>query len=65
MRIHFKVVTGEEYTLSNEVYGGSAPLDEKKAFIQLSFLLSQVVSFTCDQGYAIAARHIVSAYVAE
>lgn len=63
MKIRFKVVTGEEYTLSREVYGGSAPLDQTKATVQLGFLLTKVAYFTSDQGEVISAQHIVSAHV--
>ena len=64
MKICFKVVTGDEYTLSRQVYGGTAPLvDETDASVQLGFVLTKVAYFKSDQGEFISASHIVSAHI--
>jgi|GEM_PF-3750859 len=63
MKIRFKMVTGDEYTISHEVCGGNQPLDERKANVQLIQLLTKVAYFVCDQGESIAAQHIVSAHI--
>ena len=63
MKICFKLVTGENYTLSHEVYGGNEPLDEARAVVQIGFILTKMAYFVCDQGEAISAQHIVSAHV--
>lgn len=63
MKIRFKLVTGDEYTISNEVCGGDKPLDEMKARVQLVCLMTKVAHFVCDQGEVISAQHIVSAHI--
>lgn len=64
MKICFKLVTGETYTLSHEIYGGSEPFYEAGiAEVQIGFLLTKVAYFICDQGEFISAQHIVSAHV--
>lgn len=40
-RIHLKVATGDEFTISNAFYGADGPLtDRRSAEIQTSFILT-------------------------
>lgn len=64
MKICFKMVTGDTYTLSNTVYVGSEPLgDVVNAQVELSFILTKMAFFVCDQGEYISCKHIVSAHI--
>ncbi len=63
MKICFKMVTGDTYTLSHEVYASSRPFDKAGAEIEISFILTKMAFFVCDQGEYISCQHIVSAHI--
>ena len=64
MKICFKMVTGETYTLSNKVYARPEPLrDEVDAKVEIGSILTKMAYFVCDQGEYISCQHIVSAHI--
>jgi hypothetical protein len=64
VKINFKMVNGEEFSIDHEVYAGSAPLkDRKDASVQLSLLMKELLYFTSDQGKIVVVKHIVTAWI--
>ena len=58
--IHLKVVTGEEFTITNKVYGGSGPLEDlKDAQVQARLLVKELVAVPTDQGKTVNVAQIV------
>ncbi len=49
-RIHVKMSTGDEFTISEAFYGSQGPMDAKSARVQGSFLLTKMASGGTDQG---------------
>lgn len=65
-KIHVKVVTGEEFTISNGFYGTKGPMNQRRdAEVQLQFLLTKMEFVTTDDGMALKAPNIVYAWVTD
>lgn len=63
-KIHIKVVTGEEFTISNSFYGATGPIaDHGAAQVQMSFLLTKMASIGTDQGKTVNASQIVYEWI--
>ncbi len=63
-RIHLKVATGDEFTISNAFYGADGPLtDRRSAEIQMSFILTKLAAIGTDQGMTVNVSQIVYEWV--
>jgi hypothetical protein len=62
-KIHFKVVTGEEFTISNAFYGAQGPMDAGDARVQMSFLLTKMAAIGTDQGKTVNVTQIVYEWI--
>ncbi|WP_244929199.1 hypothetical protein [Nocardioides sp. W7] len=63
-RIHLKVTTGEEFTVSNAFYGAEGPMaDRRSAEIQMSFILTKLAAIGTDQGRTVNTSQIVYEWV--
>lgn len=63
-RIHLKLTTGEEMTISKTFYGGSGKdMDEQSAAIQSSFIFKELVAIGTDQGKKVNVSQIVYTWV--
>lgn len=63
-RIHIKVATGDVFTISNAFYGAEGPLKATRdAEIQMSFIISKLVSIGTDQGVTVNVAQIVYEWV--
>jgi hypothetical protein len=62
-KIHFKVVTGEEFTISRSFYGAQGPMETlQDASVQMSFLLTKPAIGT-DQGKTVNVQQIVYEWI--
>lgn len=65
-KIHIKVSTGEEFTISNAFYGSEGPLtDMRSAQVQMSFILTKLAAIGTDQGRTVNVAQIVYEWVEE
>lgn len=63
-KIHLKMSTGEEFTVSREFYGGSGPMrDRKSAEVQMGFILTKLAALGTDQGVTVNVSQIVYEWV--
>jgi len=66
MKIHVKMTTGDEFTISEQFYGGGGPMKTRRdAEVQMSFLLTKMAAVGTDQGPTINVQQIVYEWVAE
>lgn len=65
-KIHVKVVTGEEFTISQAFYGTPKPLTSREdAEVQMSFLITKMATVTTDQGKTLNVAQIVYQWIEE
>lgn len=65
-KIHLKVVTGDEFTISKAFYGAEGPLtDLKTAQVQMSFILTKLAAIGTDQGKTVNVSQIVYEWIEE
>ena len=65
-RIHVKIVTGEEFTISRSFYGDAKPMPTRRdAEIQMSFLLTKMATISTDQGKTLNVAQIVYEWIEE
>lgn len=63
-KIHLKVTTGEEFTISNAFYGDTGPLtDRNKASVQMSFIITKLATIGTDQGRVVNTTQIVYQWI--
>jgi hypothetical protein len=63
-KIHFKVVTGEEFTISRSFYGAEGPMETlQNASVQMSFLLTKMAAIGTDQGKTVNVQQIVYEWI--
>ncbi len=63
-KIHVKVVTGEEFTISQAFYGAEGRLATRRdAEIQMSFLLTKMATIGTDQGKTLNVAQIVYEWI--
>lgn len=62
--IHVKVVTGEEFTISESFYGAQGRMaTRKEAQVQMSFLLTKMATVSTDQGKTLNVAQIVYEWI--
>lgn len=64
-KIHIKVSTGEEYTISNAFYGADGAMDVRGAVVQMGFLVTKMATVMTDQHVTVNTAHIVYEWVSE
>lgn len=63
-KIHVKVVTGEEFTISDSFYGAKGPMRTRHdAQVQMSFLLTKMATVGTDQGKTLNVAQIVYEWI--
>ena len=66
MKIIFKMKNGEEYCLSEQIYGATGPFpDKKNASVQLSLITEKLRYFSADDGTVLFCKHISNAWIEE
>lgn len=63
-KIHIRMVTGEEFTISNAFHGRTGALPDRRiAEVQMSFILGNYAALQTDQGKVLNVAQIVYQWV--